>query len=402
MRIRLPSFRSQILILVLFLLFNSVFFLRNYFLDSIETYTKAVESLNSEQDFNHLYQTYGHLLPDHDQEAFKKDIESMAATQRQNSLARSLFKNEVALYSKFIFVFLSVVVLILFFISFNLITRPLNRLQSATYELSKGNWSIQVPESRFSPLNDLIVSFNAMIRELESNRNQLIQAEKESAWRDLARIMAHEIKNPLTPMRLSLERLEQKYALKAPEFESVFSSALAVMQEEINNLQRFAREFSQFAKLPKTKPVEYDLNHQLTEIVQPYREQAEIHLNFASKNLRFHGDKTQMKQVFTNLIQNAIQSSSKNCNLQITARSEEKEVQVILEDNGPGIPAEDLGKIFDPYFTKRTKGTGLGLSIVKRIVEGHGGVIQVNSTPGKGTRFTLYFSNQNPERVPEE
>jgi len=401
MRIRLPSFRSQILILVLFLLFNSVFFLRNYFLDSIETYSRAVESLNSEQDFNHLYQTYGHLLSDQEQEAFKKDIESMAATQRQNSLARNIFKKEVALYSKFIFVFLSVVVLILFFISFNLITRPLNRLQAATNELSKGNWSIQVPESRFSPLNDLIVSFNTMIRELESNRNKLIQAEKESAWRDLARIMAHEIKNPLTPMRLSLERLEQKYALKAPEFEAVFSSALAVMQEEISNLQRFASEFSQFAKLPKAESVDYNLNQQLTEIVQPYREQAEIHLNFASEHLRFHGDKTQMKQVFTNLIQNAIQSSPENCVLQISTRSKEKEIQVILEDNGPGIPAEDLGKIFDPYFTKRTKGTGLGLSIVKRIVEGHGGVIQVDSTPGKGTRFTLYFSNQTPESVPQ-
>jgi nitrogen fixation/metabolism regulation signal transduction histidine kinase len=401
MRIRLPSFRSQILILVLFLLFNSVFFLRNYFLDSIETYSRAVESLNSEQDFNHLYQTYGHLLPDQEQEAFKKDIESMAATQRQNNLARSIFKKEVALYSKFIFVFLSVVVLILFFISFNLITRPLNRLQAATNELSKGNWSIQVPESRFSPLNDLIVSFNTMIRELESNRNKLIQAEKESAWRDLARIMAHEIKNPLTPMRLSLERLEQKYALKAPEFEAVFSSALAVMQEEISNLQRFASEFSQFAKLPKAEPVDYDLNQQLTEIVQPYQEQAEIHLNFALEHLRFHGDKTQMKQVFTNLIQNAIQSSPENCVLQISTRSKEKEIKIILEDNGPGIRAEDLGKIFDPYFTKRTKGTGLGLSIVKRIVEGHGGVIQVDSTPGKGTRFTLYFSNQNPESVPQ-
>jgi len=401
MRIRLPSFRSQILILVLFLLFNSVLFLRNYFLDSIETYSRAVESLNSEQDFNHLYQTYGHLLSDQEQEAFKKDIESMAATQRQNSLARNIFKKEVALYSKFIFVFLSVVVLILFFISFNLITRPLNRLQAATNELSKGNWSIQVPESRFSPLNDLIVSFNTMIRELESNRNKLIQAEKESAWRDLARIMAHEIKNPLTPMRLSLERLEQKYALKAPEFEAVFSSALAVMQEEISNLQRFASEFSQFAKLPKAESVDYNLNQQLTEIVQPYREQAEIHLNFASEHLRFHGDKTQMKQVFTNLIQNAIQSSPENCVLQISTRSKEKEIQVILEDNGPGIPAEDLGKIFDPYFTKRTKGTGLGLSIVKRIVEGHGGVIQVDSTPGKGTRFTLYFSNQTPESVPQ-
>lgn len=391
MRLWLPSFRSQIIILVLFLLFNSVFFLRNYFLDSFESFSKAVESLNSEQDFNRLYQTYESRLEPREREQFKQDVEVMAATQQQNSIARDIFRKEIALYSKFIFVFLTLAVVIFFFFSFSLITRPLNRLQAATDELSKGNWSIQVQPSPFSPLNDLIVSFNSMIRELESNRNKLIQAEKESAWRDLARIMAHEIKNPLTPMRLSLERLERKYFQKSTDLDMVFKNAVAVIQEEINHLQQFATEFSQFAKLPKAQPVDYDLNSQLTEIVEPYEDQAEIKLHFQEDELSFRGDKAQLKQVFTNLIQNAIQSAEETPVIQISTRRLEREIQVKVADNGAGIPEADQQKIFNPYFTKRVKGTGLGLSVVKRIVEGHGGSIKVSSSKGAGTRFSLYF-----------
>ncbi|MCK4904038.1 MAG: HAMP domain-containing protein, partial [Candidatus Marinimicrobia bacterium] len=134
------------------------------------------------------------------------------STENQKAIARRVFINEIELYSKFIFFFLTVSVIILFFISFYFITRPLKRLQDATLQLAQGNLTVSVKESKFSPLNDLIISFNTMSQELESNRKKIIQAEKDAAWRDMARILAHEIKNPLTPIRLSLERLEIKYA----------------------------------------------------------------------------------------------------------------------------------------------------------------------------------------------
>lgn len=395
MRIQVPSFRTQILIVVIFLLFNSVFFFRNYFLNSFADYSNAVESVDTQGNFNELYKSYYQYLGQDQKQKFKNDIENNLAAERQKSLAQDLFKKEISLYSKFIFVFLTLSVLILFFISFNLITRPLNRLQTATNDLSKGNWNVQVQESRFSPLNSLIVSFNAMIRELESNRNKLVQAEKESAWRDLARVMAHEIKNPLTPIRLSLERLEQKYKIKSNDLEAVFKNSTAIIHEEVDNLQRFASEFSQYAKLPTAQPTYYNLNEQLNEIISPYRDQAKIKLELEPVIPSFYGDRTQIKQIFTNLIQNSIQSSGHGCKILISTKADQENITVTVVDNGPGIPEKDLSKIFNPYFTKRIKGTGLGLSIVKRIVEGHDGSIMVKSEERTGTTFLINFPVQS-------
>ncbi len=391
MKIRLPSFRTQILLVVLFLVFNSVLFYRNYFLDSLQNFTMEVEMLNTRDDFNRLYQQYGPELSEAQRKAFKEDMEKILVAEAQKGLAREMFQKEVALYSKFIFVFLTLAVLVLFFISFNLITRPLQRLQRATQQLSQGNWNIQVPESPFSPLNDLIVSFNTMIRELEVSRNKIIQAEKEAAWRDMARIMAHEIKNPLTPIRLSLERLQHKFSSGAKDIKTVFNHVTAVIQEEVNNLQKLASEFSQFAKLPAAVPAPYDLNAQLQELTTLYQSQANFTLHLDPDLSTFFGDKDQLKQVFTNLILNSIQSSDDQCHIEISTQRTRGGITITFQDNGKGILPEDLAKIFDPYFTRRTKGTGLGLSIVKRIVESHDGSIEVHSEVGTGTRFTLHF-----------
>jgi len=395
MKIRLPSFRTQILLVVLFLVFNSVLFYRNYFLDSLQNFTAEVETLNTRDDFNRLYQKYAPELNEAQRKIFKEDMEKILAAEWQKGLAREMFQKEVALYSKFIFVFLTLAVLLLFFISFNLITRPLQRLQRTTQQLSRGNWNIQVPESPFSPLNDLIVSFNTMIRELEVSRNKIIQAEKEAAWRDMARIMAHEIKNPLTPIRLSLERLQHKFTSGAKDLKTVFDHVTTVIQEEVNNLQKLASEFSQFAKLPPAVPAHYDLNAQVQELTAPYQSQADFTLHLDPNLPTFFGDKDQLKQVITNLIQNSIQSAENPCHIQLTTRVDRGGITILFQDNGKGIPAEDLAKIFDPYFTRRTKGTGLGLSIVKRVVESHDGTINVASDVGTGTRFTLHFPTKD-------
>jgi len=391
MNIRIPSFRSQIFLVVIFLVFNSVFFFRNYFLDSFEDFTDTVESIDTEKELNMLYQNYSKYLDLDNRQDFKIEIESMLTLEIQKSLARNLFQKEIALYSKFIFVFLSMSVLILFFFSFSLITRPLQRLQTATNQLSGGNWEIEVKESKFSPLNGLIISFNTMIRELELNRTRLIQAEKESAWRDLARIMAHEIKNPLTPMRLSLERLEQKYLNKAPDLDIVFKNVAAVIHEEINNLQKFSTEFSQFAKLPSATFVNFDLNVELNNIIEPYKNRIKFDFMENQEVLPIDADKNQLKQIFTNLIQNSLLSKESDCRINLSTSLEKTGIRVIVEDNGPGIPLEEQEKIFEPYFTKRNKGTGLGLSIVKRIVENHGGSIILDPKNNKGAKFILEF-----------
>lgn len=398
MKIPIPSFRTQIVFLVLFLVVVSVLFFRYFFLESFNDYAVNVEKLDVEGGITRLYGYYGTRMESDVKDEFKEDIESVLSMEWQRSEAAEVFKKEINLYSKFIFTFLVAAVLCLFFLLFNMVSRPLQRLQTATEELSKGNWGIQVNESKFSPLNDLIVSFNQMSFELKSNREKLIQADKEAVWREMARVMAHEIKNPLTPIRLSLERLEHKYLSGGGKFAEVFHNTTSIIHEEIDNLQSLASEFSEFARLPESTLAPYDLNEQLDEIILPYKNEVIIHLKALNNIPQFHADRLQMKQVFVNIIQNAIQSSGEGCSIQLSTLVVDDLVQIIISDNGDGIPAENMESIFDPYFSTREKGTGLGLAIVKRIVEQHGGTIEVKSKVGTGTTFTLSF----PKRTFDE
>ena len=392
MRIPIPSFRTQIVLLVLFLVVNSALFLRNYFLDSFQSYSNQVDALKIDEKVNQVYQKYQGKLDQQSKSEFKADIEAILVTESQKTLAQKLFRNEIRLYSAFIFIFITIFVLLLFFISFYLITKPLQRLQSATVRLSKGDLSTEVQESRFSPLNDLIQSFNTMTKELNSSRKRLIQAEKESVWRDMARVLAHEIKNPLTPIRLSIERLERKYYSSSKDFDQVFGNVKKTIHEEVNNLQTLASEFSQFARLPVARPVNYSIHDQLQEIIKPYQDKAKITLSINAESNHISADVDQMKQVFTNLIQNSIQSlESDNRLIEIETSSNTHYIQVMIKDHGQGIDPKDLDKIFEPYFSKREKGTGLGLAIVKRIIEQHDGTITAASEPGAGATFTLTF-----------
>ncbi|MFC1536125.1 PAS domain-containing sensor histidine kinase, partial [Candidatus Neomarinimicrobiota bacterium] len=264
-------------------------------------------------------------------------------------------------------------------------------LQDATLQLAQGDLAVIVKESRFSPLNDLIVSFNDMSHELLSNRKKLIQAEKDAAWRDMARILAHEIKNPLTPIRLSLERLEIKYTTKSKDLDAVFSNVTKVIHEEIDNLQTFASEFSKFARLPEADLKHYDLNKQISEICSPYQTEVMVQLKLDGKLPLLFADKIQVKQVLENLIQNSLNAARDDFILTINTDFTDSNIKITIQDNGHGINEQDIDEIFNPYFTKSQGGTGLGLAIVKRIIENHGGSINVNSQIDVGTTFNLSF-----------
>ncbi|MEE8478683.1 MAG: ATP-binding protein [Candidatus Neomarinimicrobiota bacterium] len=391
MRFRLPSFRTQIILLVILLIVTSVLFFRDFFINSFQSFSETSETLSTNEKSRKLYEDYNLQLDEFNRDQFRNDIEEIMSTENQKAIARRVFINEIELYSKFIFFFLTVSVIVLFLISFYFITRPLKRLQDATIQLAQGNLSVQIKESKFSPLNDLIISFNTMSLELESNRNKIIQAEKDAAWRDMARILAHEIKNPLTPIRLSLERLEMKYASKSKDLDEVFSNVTTVIHEEIDNLQTFASEFSKFAKLPEAAMKHYNVNEQLTEICTPYQTELTIDLKLEEKLPLLFADKIQIKQVLENLIQNSINAAKDNFNIKINTSFTDSIINLSIQDNGYGIDAKDINEIFKPYFTKSRGGTGLGLAIVKRIIESHGGSINVESQVNVGTTFILSF-----------
>ncbi len=387
MKLHLPSFRSQIIILVILLIVTSVLFFRDFFINSFQSFSITTETLNTNEKSRKLYEDYNLQLDKVNREQFRIDIEEIMSTENQKAIARSVFLNEIELYSKFIFFFLTVSVVILFLISFYFITRPLKRLQDATLQLGQGNLSVQITESKFSPLNDLIISFNNMSQELQSNRKKLIQAEKDAAWRDMARVLAHEIKNPLTPMRLSIERLEAKYAMKSKDLDNVFSSVTRVIHEEIDNLQTFASEFSKFARLPEAVMNYYDVNKQLVDICTPYQSELKIDLQLDNTHPSIFADKIQIKQV----IQNSINAAKDDFTIKINTSHSNSNILIEIIDNGFGIEQNDIKEIFKPYFTKSQGGTGLGLAIVKRIIENHGGTIDVDSQVNVGTSFNISF-----------
>ncbi|MEE8340474.1 MAG: ATP-binding protein [Candidatus Neomarinimicrobiota bacterium] len=391
MKFRLPSFRTQIILLVILLIVTSVLFFRDFFIISFQSFSKTSETLSTNEKSRKLYEDYNLQIDDVNRDQFRTDIEEIMSTENQKAIARRVFISEIELYSKFIFFFLMVSVILLFLISFYFITRPLKRLQDATLQLAQGNLAVSIKESKFSPLNDLIISFNKMSQELESNRKILIQAEKDAAWRDMARILAHEIKNPLTPIRLSLERLEMKYASKSGDLDQVFSNVTTVIHEEIDNLQSFASEFSKFAKLPEAVMKYYAIDKQIAEICRPYQTELKIVLKLEENFPLLFADKIQIKQIFENLIQNSINATKNDCAINIKTYFTNSTINISIEDNGCGINANDINEIFKPYFTKSRGGTGLGLAIVKRIVESHGGSINVESQVDVGTIFNLSF-----------
>ncbi len=391
----IPSFRLQIGLIFLLLLILSVIFTRGFFLGSFREYSAQVAAQNIEKALHELHQHYQAELPQAEQTLFKNDIEQLLVKTRQTELLTSLYEREITTYSIYIAIFVLLLVLLLFLFFLYQITRPLRRLQEATRALSGGNVHVRVAESRLSPINDLIVSFNQMVSDLERSRRRAIEAEKKLIWREIARVMAHEIKNPLTPIKLSVERLECKYQQDPESVIAVLPDSVNVIKEEIENLQLLVDRFREFASLPEAQPEVYSLAEQLQEVAKPYQEMRAIEMQLAADMPVFYGDKMQLKQVFVNLLQNAIQATAEDGRITIGAAFKTAEFRIFFEDTGRGIAADRQELIFEPYYTSRRKGTGLGLPVVKRIVENHGGSIEVESEPGKGSRFTVRIPYAN-------
>ncbi len=391
---KIPSLRTQVIVLALILLVSSVLFFRFFFLENFIAYQQSLNHQKTKNELTNLYQKFAENLSGSDKIEFKNSVEKLLADEKQRELAGKIFWEEIWLYSIFVFLFLFLFGA--FFVAFSLylITRPLQRLGVATRTLSSGNLDIAVEENRFSPINPLIVSFNKMVAELQENREKLLEAEKEIIWRETARATAHEIKNPLTPIRLSLERMQNKFG--NDDFDEIFQNSISVISDEVENLRKLAAEFSEFARFPQAKMADFDLAKFIAKIVKPYHEDCEITLNIPEHLPKFRGDSMQIGQALTNLIQNAIQADATK--IVISADFENGKFLIQISDGGKGIAEADLPKLFEPYFSKRKKGTGLGLAIVKRIVENHHGKIMVKSELGKGTEFEVKIKAEVKEK----
>ncbi|MBX7182435.1 MAG: HAMP domain-containing histidine kinase [Bacteroidia bacterium] len=242
-------------------------------------------------------------------------------------------------------------------------------------------------------IGKLVIAYNHMVDELAHNVEELAKSERESAWREMAKQVAHEIKNPLTPMKLQVQHLSMRYKAQSPGWEEQLVKTLALLEEQIDNLANIANAFSNFAKMPQGNPEGFDCREVLTNLSNLLNNEKDyrISLDIPNSPLLIFIDKQQFSRSIQNLLKNAIQSIPSNQFGQININAYQHENQVIIriQDNGSGIPNEVQEKIFMPNFTTKSSGMGLGLAMAKNIMEQANGQISFETGPNQGTTFQI-------------
>jgi len=287
---------------------------------------------------------------------------------------------------------LAISIILAIFIS-NWVTAPLRLLQQSFAGVKFGKHNQQIDYNKNDEIGALVKDYNQKLEELEFAAQQLAQNERESAWREMAKQVAHEIKNPLTPMKLSIQQLLRVYDPTNPDSGAKLTKVANSLVEQIDALTKIANEFSNFAKMPKPNEEELDLLPLIERVIEvSISEQAcEITLISDLKKAEIFADKDQILRVFNNLIKNAQQAIPEErlgiISIDIRAKLDTFVIQIT--DNGIGIPADQQSHIFVPYFTTKSTGTGLGLAMVRQIIENHNGTIDFNTIENQGTSFTI-------------
>lgn len=269
--------------------------------------------------------------------------------------------------------------------------RPLRDLTRAASAVSNGNLDIAVNARSQDEIGELAQSFNDMVAKLKASRSELAKHERESAWREMAKQVAHEIRNPLTPIKLSMQHVRQAFRDKAPDREAILERVIQTVIDQIETLSRIALEFSNFAKLPESKYERVEIESLLRETVNLFNEVQGINfvLNLSPQTLTILADRDKLRGVFVNIVKNAIQAIERKGSITLETRLENRVCVVRITDTGPGISDEVQSKIFEPNFSTKSEGMGLGLAIAKRVIEEHGGRITCSSERGKGTTFEI-------------
>jgi signal transduction histidine kinase len=274
------------------------------------------------------------------------------------------------------------------------ITRPLNMIQQAMASVAYGKKNEHISYKSRDEVGELVKQYNRMTDELEESANKLARTEREMAWREMARQIAHEIKNPLTPMKLNVQQLLKSWNDRVPDFDTTIKGFTANQIEYIDNLSNIATAFSYFARLPGANPAEVDVIAQLRTTLTLFAHAGNTVITLDSGKISkavVMADREHLNSIFFNLIKNAMQAvpTGRSGEIRIGVAATGNSLQITVEDNGSGIPDEMISRIFTPNFTTKSSGMGLGLSIVKRYVESAGGKIWFTTTHDTGTVFTV-------------
>jgi signal transduction histidine kinase len=272
------------------------------------------------------------------------------------------------------------------------LTAPLSMLGVGLASVKLGRKSEHLSYKGEDEIGELVSQYNSMVDELEESAKKLANSEREYAWREMAKQIAHEIKNPLTPMKLNVQQLLKSWKDNAPGFDEKLEQFAKNQIEYIDNLSSIASAFSTFAKLPSANPVDVNLIDQIKVTLEIFRDAEKITFNVRwpkEKKLVVHADREQLNGIFSNLIKNGLQSipSDRAGIIDVSVEIKRDKAIVSIRDNGTGIPKELQKKLFTPNFTTKSSGTGLGLSIVRKYVETAGGRVWFESEIGHGTTF---------------
>jgi len=285
------------------------------------------------------------------------------------------------------------------------VTRPVRKLAEVAREVSAGNWSARTDIRGRHEIGQLALAFNQMTQELTEQRERLLQAERVAAWRELARRLAHELKNPLFPLQTTVENLRRAKEQNFDQFEEVFRESTGILLAEIENLKTIVGRFSDFAKMPQPELGTVNLNDVVRAVVKLFEAQfgavgrppitSELHLE---ENLPvIQADATLLHRALENLVLNAMDAMPAGGVLMLRTTREDGGVGLEVSDTGTGLTPEECERLFTPYYTTKQHGTGLGLAIVQAVVSDHGGRISVESETGVGTSFHIHLPAKPPQ-----
>jgi two-component system nitrogen regulation sensor histidine kinase NtrY len=337
-----------------------------------------------------LYQYVVGYRPLLDRDGQVVGIVSVPTLYRQDEVDEDISRQNAFLFGLFAIVLLVILVVATTFA--NRIAAPVHSLTQATKRVAQGDLDVRfkLPESE-GEVGELMRSFETMTTDLKRNRESLIRFERELAWKEMARQVAHEIKNPLTPMKLSIQHLRQTYKDKAPDFDRILEEVSTTIIAQVEALSRIASEFSHFGRMPKAQLERCDVHAVIKEAVALFGTEGAIQIETGlyAEAAYVLADHEELRRAFINIIRNGIQAMNNVGRMLIATSNEKKQVVISFRDFGGGIPPDVRDRLFQPNFSTKTDGMGLGLAIVKQTIDDLGGTIDVESEMEKGTLVTL-------------
>lgn len=351
-------------------------------------YLRMKEFLTSERINNYFFDSYYRQIRLNNKEYI------LAVNDAFNKIKIPFSTTEIDVVIFGIYSFAVLLIIIFSTIFANQISSPIQKLTKAAEAVGKGDLNVQIHHNAKGELKELLDGFNLMTMELKKNQLELAELERESAWKEMAKQVAHEIKNPLTPMKLAIQQLIAAYREKHSDFDKLFDRVSNTILTQIDNLSQIASEFSRFAKMPSLKIEVVDLIKVINNTINIFiNEKAKITLVTDLNEAMIESDSNQLSRMFINFIRNSIQAGASK--IIITVKKVEDSFEITIIDNGTGIPEEIRDKIFNENFTTKSQGMGLGLSMAKRFIENTNGRIILESSSEMGTTFKIIIPVYN-------